>query len=170
MNDSDGKLHDNHEELFFFGRFVHSVDQQCRVAIPREWRCRESRDTNLILFPGRDNDLLLFPFEVFREFLLKARKMALANREVQQALAKLGSMARECRCDAQGRIKLSPEMLEKINVSDQLCMIGAMTHIKLCDPEHWDDGGNTDSWLDELQQISESESDSSALFREIMRK
>ena len=143
-------------ETFFFGEYEHSLDSQGRLTIPSEWR-REG-ETRLILLPGRDGDLLLFPYATFREFLLKAGKLSLANRELQTALARIGARARDCRCDKQGRIKIDKTMLESIGVSTQLKMIGALTHIKLCSVQKWQSTENLgdDAYLDEFQKISES--------------
>lgn len=150
----DSQIIDN--EIFFSGEFERSLDSQSRIAIPSEWRQEDG--TRLILLPGRDNDLLLFPYATFRDFLLKASKLSLANRELQAALARIGAKARDCRCDKQGRIKLDKNMLESIGVSGHLKMIGALTHIKLCSVESWQAAENLgdDAYLDEFQKISES--------------
>lgn len=147
------------DELFFLGEYEYSLDTQCRISIPKDWRHRDGT-TRLILFPGRDNDLLLFPFETFRDFLMKARRLALANRQVQEALARIGSRARDCRCDKQGRIKLDKKLLEGVKINKQVKMIGAVSHIKLCAPENWpEQNADDDVYLDELQKISESGDD-----------
>lgn len=147
------------DELFFLGEFEYSLDSQNRISIPSEWRYGEGT-TRLILFPGRDNDLLLFPFETFREFLVKARRLALANRQAQEALARIGSRARDCRCDKQGRIKIDRALLDGINVSKHVKLIGAVSHIKLCTPEAWEKQTiDNDVYLDELQKISEASDD-----------
>ena len=147
------------DELFFLGEFEYSLDSQCRISIPSDWRQSEGT-TRLILFPGRANDLLLFPFETFREFLVKARRLALANRQAQEALARIGSRARDCRCDKQGRVKLDRALLDSINVTKQVKLIGAVSHIKLCAPEAWEKQTfDNDVYLDELQKISETSDD-----------
>jgi MraZ protein len=147
------------DELFFLGEFEHSLDSQCRISIPKDWRHQEG-PTRLILFPGRDKDLLLFPFESFREFLMKARRLALANRRVQEALARIGSRARDCRCDKQGRIKIDPALLEEVGIKKQVKLVGSVSHIKLCAPDAWEKQiVDNDVYLDELQKISESSDD-----------
>ena len=148
-----------HDELFFLGEFEYSLDAQCRFSIPSDWRSHDE-NTRLILFPGRDNDLLLFPFETFREFLIKARRLALANRQAQEALARIGSRARDCRCDKQGRIKIERSLLDAIGIKKQVKLIGAVSHIKLCTPEAWKEQSmDNDVYLDELQKISETGDD-----------
>lgn len=148
------------EELFFFGEFDHALDSQCRVSLPSEWR-RGEGDVHLILFPGRDRDLLLFPYEMFREFLLKARRSALADRNAQIALAQIGRVVRDIRPDKQGRIRLEREMLRSIGVENQLKMIGAVTHIKLCSPAAWQPAGAdaTGAFLDEVQKMNDRKGD-----------
>lgn len=124
------------DEVFYFGMFEHSLDSQGRVAIPSEWRRREG-ETRFILFQGTERDLLLFPFESFRNFLIKAQKVSFANPAAQRALQQFGARARECRCDKQGRIRLEKMHLDAVDITDQVKMIGGVTHIKMCAPKNW---------------------------------
>ncbi len=143
------------EEKFFFGEYTHALDSQHRVAIPREWRQR-GEDTRLILFPGSDNDLLLFPIASFHDFMMQARKKSFTNRKIRDVLALVGARSSECVCDKQGRIKLPAKHLKAANIKNQLTMIGAFTHIKLCSPENWQDIENSSgNCLDELEGIDD---------------
>ncbi len=148
------------EELFFCGDFTHTLDSQNRVSLPSAWRCGEG-EPHLVLFPGRDRDLLLFPYSMFREFLIRARSSALANPAAQAALAQIGRVVRDIRPDKQGRIKLEKEMLEAIEVENSLVMVGAITHIKLCAPQNWQpvELGDASVFLDEVQKLNASDSD-----------
>ena len=120
----------------FLGEFEHSLDPQCRVTLPSEWRNKDG-DTQLVMIPARDAALLLLPLDTFLEFVERARKYAIANARMQAAFAYLGSRARNCRCDKQGRIALDRRMLDEIGVRGQLKLIGAVTHIRLCSPKNW---------------------------------
>ena len=148
------------EELFFCGDFSHALDTQFRVTLPSAWRCGEG-DPHLVLFPGRDNDLLLFPYSMFREFLIRARSSALANPATQAALAQIGRVVRDIRPDKQGRIKLEKEMLAAIGVEKELMMVGAITHIKLCAPDNWNPVklGDAGVFLDEVQKLNSNDAD-----------
>ena len=145
------------EELFFCGDFTHALDSQNRVTLPSAWRGTDG-ESHLVLFPGRDRDLLLFPYSMFREFLIRARSSALADPNMQRALAQIGQAVRDIRPDKQGRIKLEKEMLEAIGVDEKLKLIGAITHIKLCAPQNWqpvklDDAGE---FLDAVNALNQS--------------
>jgi len=146
------------DEIFFFGAYEHALDGQGRVAIPSEWRRREG-ETRLILFQGSNSDLLLFPFESFRDFLIKAQKISFADPAAQRALQRFGARARDCRCDKQGRIRLEKAHLDAVGITGQVMMVGGVTHIKLCSPKNWNpdlDAGDGDA---EIQKINESDNE-----------
>ena len=159
------------EELFFSNEFEHVLDSQNRISIPSEWRQKEA-ETRFIMLPGGNHDLVLFPFEAFSAFLIKARNLAFANRHLQAALAKIGAKCRDCRCDKQGRIKLDRQLLDSIGVGNKVKLVGAITHIKLCDPAAWDAADNQldDECFDIFQSIGESGGDLSSLLAGIMNK
>ena len=161
------------EELFFCGDYKHALDPQCRVTLPSAWRSGGEDGVHLVLFPGRDRDLLLFPYAMFREFLIRARSSALANPAAQAALAQIGRVVRDIRPDKQGRIKLEKEMLQAIGVENNLVMIGAITHIKLCAPQNWNpvELGDVSVFLDEVQKLNQADSDGlSALLMQLVKK
>ncbi len=144
-------------EPLFFNEYEHALDAQCRVSFPGEWR-KECGDSSFVMIPARGNALVLLPVAMFREFLMRARKMAVANPKVQMAFAMIGSQARQCRCDKQGRMALDRKMLESIGVSNQVKMLGALNHIRICAPENWvmPDENGLNLQLDELQKIGEA--------------
>lgn len=143
----------------FLGEFEHTLDPQCRVTLPSEWRNRDGA-TSLVMIPARDAALLLLPVETFMEFVERARKYAIANARMQAAFAYLGSRARQCRCDKQGRIALDRKMLDEIGVTGQLKMIGAVTHIRLCAPENWSAPTPEEmaGYLSDIQGVSDDNS------------
>ena len=148
------------DEMFFCGDFSPALDPQYRITLPSAWRNGEG-SPHLVLFPGRDRDLLLFPYCMFREFLIRARSSALADPAMQAALAQIGRVVRDITPDKQGRIKLEKEMLEAIGVKKELKMIGAITHIKLCAPQNWQPVELADAgvFLDEVQQLNANDAD-----------
>ena len=137
----------------FLGEYDHTLDAQCRVSLPSDWRNREG-STELVLIPARGKALVLLPIQTFLEFVEKAKKLAIANPKMQMAFAYLGSRSRQCRCDKQGRIALDRKMLDEIGVGTQLKLIGAVTHIRLTAPENWvvpDDEASLNMYLDEIR-------------------
>jgi len=140
----------------YLGEFEHALDPQCRVTLPSEWRNKDG-DTRLVMIPARDAALLLLPLDTFLEFVERARKYAIANARMQAAFAYLGSRARNCRCDKQGRIALDRRMLDDIGVAGQLKLIGAVTHIRICAPENWKapNAEEMSGFLSDIQGVSD---------------
>ena len=146
--------------VLYLGEFEHALDPQCRVTLPSEWRNKDG-DTRLVLIPARDAALLLLPLDTFLEFVERARRYAIANARMQAAFAYLGSRARNCRCDKQGRIALDRKMLDDIGVGGQLKLIGAVTHIRICSPESWKapTAEEMAGFLSDIQGVSDGGSD-----------
>lgn len=156
----------------YLGEYTHALDSQSRVSLPSEWRSRDG-ETELVLIPAQGKALLLLPIATFIEFVEKLKSQAIANPKIQMAFAFLGANSRQCRCDKQGRLALDRKMLEKIGVSGQLQLIGAVTHIRLVAPENWQqpmDENGLESCLAELQQASEGSSDIAGLLSGILKK
>ncbi|MBQ9776128.1 MAG: hypothetical protein IJW17_08865, partial [Lentisphaeria bacterium] len=93
----------------YVGSYTHTLDSQCRVSLPSEWRNRAG-ETSLMLLPASGDALQLQPMEIFTEFVSKLKNKAVANPKIQMALSFLGANARICRCDKQGRISLDRAM------------------------------------------------------------
>jgi len=145
--------------LGYLGEYDHTLDNQCRVSIPSDWRSKDG-ETRFVLVPGADRDLRLFPPELLADFVRKAKNDPF-NAALQRALAWFGSKARQCVCDKQGRIKLEKPMLERVGIDGQVKLVGAVTHIKLCSPENWveDDPTADSGYMEELRKVSATGAD-----------
>ena len=155
----------------FLGESEHTLDPQGRITLPKEWRSPDG-ETALVMIPARDQALLLLPVATFVEFVDRVRKFAIANAKVQAAFAYLGSRSRECRCDKQGRIAIDRKMLDEVGIGSQLKLIGAVTHIRICDLAQWrqPDPAVAAEYLDEIRRLSEDDGALGALLEGILKK
>lgn len=141
--------------LTFTGEYEHALDPQRRIAIPTCWR-QKGADNVFYLLPGRHGALQAIPAVAFQDLIHKARKVSFADPSASLALARLGSMAQECRCDKQGRIPVPQRLIEYAGLKDAVIMVGALTTIQLWTPEKWDKFRMADETvLDEIQKIGE---------------
>jgi len=141
--------------ITFTGEYEHTLDGQRRVAIPTSWRSKEGKNLFYML-PGRHGALQLIPEAAFSELLDKARKTSFADPAASLALARLGAMARECKCDKQGRIPIPQRLMEYASLGDSVVMVGALTTIQIWSPEVWMKFRMADeAVLDEIQRIGE---------------
>ena len=155
----------------FLGEFEHVLDPQGRLTLPKDWRSPDG-ETSLVMIPARDRALLLLPVASFLEFVDRARKFAIANAKMQAAFAYLGSRSRECRCDKQGRIALDRKMLDEVGIGSRLKLIGAVTHIRICDPEQWHvpDPAAAAEYLNEIDRLSEDGGALGSLLEGMLKK
>jgi MraZ protein len=155
----------NDTEMLFVGEFLHTIDSQRRIAVPKDWRIKDSENKFYVL-PGRHNSLQIMPHLAFKKLADKLRKVSIADPKASIALAKLGASARVCVCDRQGRIPISEKLLEyaKIkkgeNIDSDLVLIGAFNCIQVWSKENWNKQQMSDSeMLDVIQKIEELSDD-----------
>ena len=122
--------------MIYLGEFDYAVDAQGRVSLPGEWRGED--ESSWVLLPEGKKALLLTTEEALNAFFAELQKLSLADPALRLAAARLGSLARSCRCDRQGRLALPKSHLEGAGIGKTIKLIGAVTHIRLCAPENWD--------------------------------
>ena len=160
-------------ERSFVGHFSHTVDPQRRLAIPSEWRSGDAGDC-FVLLPARDHLIQAIPEKTFQEEILSAaKKLSLADAKGMRALALLGSRALRCICDKQGRIQLSPELMEYAGLSSKAVLVGSVWLFQLWSPEKWAEYENKEALdsdeeffnvLDEINTKNNSRSGLESLF------
>lgn len=122
--------------MIFVGEYDYSVDPQGRISLPGEWR--GEGESSWVALPENDTALILMSENVLLEFFTQLQKLSVADPALRLAAARLGSLARSCRCDRQGRLSLAKNQLESVGISKNVKLIGAVTHVRLCAPEKWD--------------------------------
>ena len=140
----------------FLGQFTHTIDGQRRVAIPKDWRYKESNlDEVFYLVPGRNHTIQVLPKELFEtEIVAKLKKVSFASERKTAALARIGAKASCSTCDKQGRITLSQTLMDHAKLKDQAVLVGGITSIQIMTPETWTKHEMTnDELLDQIEKI-----------------
>ena len=148
---------DEMEQFSFVSNYTHAIDAQRRIAIPSEWRKKDG-ETSFFLLPAKDNIVQLIPKEVFyQQVILKAQKISLADARLQRDLALYASRAQNCICDKQGRIQLSPQLMNHGGFKDKIVLVGALSLIQLWTPERWEAANRAEdnNYFDVMQRINE---------------
>jgi MraZ protein len=151
----------DNSELLFAGEFIHAIDSQRRIAIPKDWRIKGG-DNRFYILPGRHNALQLMTYASFKKLAEKLKKVSIADPKASIALARLGAKARECRCDKQGRIGVNESLLEYAEIKKNeiidadLVLVGAFNNIQIWSKDNWKKQQMSDEeMLDVLQKIEE---------------
>ena len=144
----------------FLSEYTRGLDPQCRVSLPGEWRGIE---TEFVMLPTVGKSFLLFPIDMFKRLFETVSEQAVADVALQEAFAFLGSQARYCRCDKQGRMALDKAKLEEAGISGEVKLIGAVTHIRITGVENWNvptDDNSLGRYFDAIRRAKESSSTS----------
>ncbi len=137
---------------FYCGEYTHSLDNQNRLAIPSQWR--DGAECQFVLFPSEDF-IMLLPLQTFQDFLKKISKVSIADRKAQLALAQIGARVQQCRCDKQGRIKVSCQLLDEVAIDYSVVLVGSFTNIQLWNPLRWETVNDiSQQSLDRVEKIS----------------
>ncbi len=142
----------------FFNQYERALDPQCRISLPSDWRSKDG-DTEFVMFPAVGKALVLVPGDVLSRLFEKLQDESITDPQIQMAFAYLGSQARVCRCDKQGRLPLDREKLASIGVSGQVLMLGSVSHIRLCAPENWNVPADESTVANCLSELRKADSD-----------
>ena len=143
-------------DRFYLGTFTYAIDVQRRLPLPKEWRVGEEAPS-FVLLPGRDRVVHAMPVELFKSSLLeKAKQVSITDPVKSRALAQMGAIAHHTTLDPQGRIKLTPLLMNHAGLSGEVVLVGGMTTIQLMAPETWQAASaDIDSVLDHINQAEQ---------------
>ncbi len=116
--------------------FVFSMDGQGRIAVPADWRGNSCR---FVIIPGKDATLQMYPAEVFQERILpKFKKLSPTNANDLAKLRELGSIMLKCTCDKQGRIQLTPGLIQHAKLDKRVALVGSVDFVQILSAERWE--------------------------------
>ena len=123
----------------FVGSFLHVVDAQGRIQLPKGIRkaVPSEAQKTLIVTRGLDGCLNAFPLQEWRKYheIWKQAMSEIDAREQRNRIRLITSQAAETTIDAQGRISVPGELLKAVSISGEVLIVGALDRIELWDPE-----------------------------------
>ena len=131
------QVFDERLEEAFVGRYAHSLDAKRRVTIPSDWREAAGGGALYVLPGGNTPCLHVFTARDMSERVKSTRKVSIANAKAQQLQRWLFSHACRAVPDAQGRIRVSDELLDGAGIGGQVILVGAANRFELWSPEKW---------------------------------
>lgn len=124
----------------FWGHFQHTLDSKNRVAIPAKFR-QQIEDGKVVVIEFFDGCLAVYPAAEFLSFAereleelspLDGRR----NRDVNRML--YGSV-HDCELDRQGRIGLTPRLLDVAGISKEVVFKGVNDRFEIWDRQRWEE-------------------------------
>jgi MraZ protein len=128
----------------FRGQFEHNIDGKGRITVPS--RFREALVGPLVLSPGLDKCIAIYPQRAYEEF----EKAYLATidpltREGRLLQRKFHARSVEDELDSAGRVRLAQHLVEYADLEGSCIVVGVMDHLELWRP---------DLWVDEADQLN----------------
>ena len=126
--------------MLLTGKFIRSVDDKLRVAIPKRLRdaMSSSPTSDVYIAPGTDGSLAIYSPTAFAK-LAQRMDSAPPTQEDVRAFNRLFYAQTECvEIDAQGRIRIPIELAQLAGLEKEAVMLGIQDHIELWDRARWE--------------------------------
>jgi len=121
----------------FIGEFDYRMDDKGRVPIPPKFRTDELKKEGMILCPGTDKCVAIYPLSVWTKVSETIVSGPLVSSKMRKLNRFLFGTAFNVEMDAQGRIILPSQLKQYSGVSDRVAVIGLNTYIEIWNYDLW---------------------------------
>ncbi len=118
----------------FTGEFEHSVDSKNRIFVPSKFR-DELGETFMVVRDIRGPVLKIYSLDGWQEYLAPIR--AQERRVAEKALRYLHRNAAQVSPDSQGRIILSPSLLDYAEIKKEAVVVGCSDYCEIWSLENY---------------------------------
>ena len=121
--------------LGFLGQHEYQIDAKGRVSLPSAFRHAMS-SSQMVLVQSKDTHLDLYPADSWKDIRKNLRGHMKANRPwVRQLL----SRASPIEPDKHGRIRIPPQVRERVGLEDSVLFVGLLDRIELWPPARFEE-------------------------------
>ncbi len=124
----------------FIGSETSVIDAKGRINVPARLRKGldpEAADTFTII-RGLDGAVHMYPLDEWRSFSGQLRRLSKGDDEARAVFLTISESAHEATIDGQGRISLTPRLMELAGLERTARLVGAFDHIEIWSPERFD--------------------------------
>lgn len=125
--------------MAFTGTHVRTLDDKCRLAIPKPFRdllCADGSST-IVMAPETDRALSLFSLAQFQRRADEIRARAENSQEMRTYLRLYFSQAESVEIDKQGRVRVSDRLMEFAGLKQEVVLLGVNDRVELWDRPRW---------------------------------
>ena len=140
--------------MLLTGTYERALDSKLRLALPKPLREALAGAAQLVLTPGTDGSLSLFPGRAFADLAEKLAVRSPTGQDVRAFSRLLYAQSHSVEVDSQGRIRLSAELARWAHLEADVILLGVGDRVELWNKAKWE------AYLHELQprydQLAES--------------
>jgi len=122
----------------FIGQYPYSVDSKNRINIPSRFRKKlyDAGISSMVITRGIDDPcILVYPEPYWQDMTRKlTEKLSSIKQTHRLFLRQITRFATECPLDSQGRIILTPALMEYSGITRDIMIVGTLNKIELWDP------------------------------------
>jgi len=128
--------------MAFTGTHVRTLDDKCRLAIPKPFRDAFCPDTamtaTVVIAPETEQALAVFSEVQFQLRAEEVRGCAKTSQDARVYLRLYFSQAENVEIDKQGRIRLPERLMKFAGLSQEVVLLGVNDRVELWDRGRWD--------------------------------
>jgi MraZ protein len=121
----------------FIGEFEYRVDEKGRVPIPPKFRTEELKKEGVVLCPGADKCIAIYPIAVWNKLAESLTSGPLVTSKMRKLNRALFATAFNAEMDAQGRVTLPSQLRQFANLGEEVVVTGVNTYMELWNSEQW---------------------------------
>jgi MraZ protein len=121
----------------FIGEFEYRVDEKGRVPIPPKFRTEELKKEGVVLCPGADKCVAIYPISIWNKLAESLTSGPLVTSKMRKLNRALFATAFNAEMDAQGRITLPAQLRNFANLGEEVVVTGVNTFMELWNAEQW---------------------------------
>ena len=126
------------EQMLLTGTYERSLDDKQRIALPKRLRDLLATQGQLVLTPGTDGSLALFPEQAFAALTEKLAARSPTGHEVRAFSRLLYAQSQSVEIDSQGRIRLPAELARLAALDRDIVLLGVGDRVELWNKSRWD--------------------------------
>lgn len=124
--------------MLLTGTYERALDDKQRLALPKRLRDLLATQGQLVLTPGTDGSLALFPEQAFAALTDKLAARSPTGHEVRAFSRLLYAQSQSVEIDSQGRIRLPAELARLAALDREVVLLGVGDRVELWNKTRWE--------------------------------
>ncbi len=123
----------------FTGEFEYRVDEKGRVPIPPRFRTEELKKEGVVLTPGLEKCITIYPPSEWKKFADSITSSALSPSKLRKINRAIFARAFTVEIDGQSRIMLPNQLRQYAGIGEEVVFAGANNYIELWSKKQWEE-------------------------------
>jgi MraZ protein len=124
--------------MLLTGTYERTLDEKLRLALPKRLREALAGASQLVITPGTDGSLALFPEQAFASLAEKLAARSPTGQDVRAFSRLLYAQSQSVEVDSQGRIRLPPELIRIAGLGGDVVLLGVGDRVELWNKSRWE--------------------------------